>query len=68
MLIIMVMLIRCGMLENSLVMIDVLYIEVWMLRWFDDDVVVMDDNYGAFTYIWYDVNGFVSLLGDMAYA
>ena len=35
---------------------------------YDDDVMVIDDDYGVLTYIWYDVNGFVLLLGDITYA
>ena len=34
----------------------------------DDDAMIIDDDYGVFTYIWYDVNDFVLLLGDMTYA
>ena len=45
-----------------------LIIEGSLLRWFDDDVVVIDDDYSPFTCIWHDVNGFVSLLGDITYA
>lgn len=50
------MLIRCGMIENSLVMMHVWYVgdccgkNMQTLLWlFDDDVVVMDDAYGAYT-------------------
>ena len=35
---------------------------------YDNDVMVIDDDYGGFTYTWYDVNGFVLLLRDMTYA
>jgi len=38
------------------------------ISWYDDDVTVMDDDYGAFTYIWYDMNVFVLLLRDATYA
>lgn len=49
----------------------------WLIYWgllskdhavlYDDDGIVMADDYGVFMYIWYDMNGFVLLLGYMAY-
>jgi len=45
----------------------------WRFLWkdhatLDDDDMIIDDDCGVFTYIWYDVNDFVLLLGDMTYA
>lgn len=34
---------------------------------YDDGVMIIYDEYGGFTYIWYDANGFVLLSGDMTY-
>jgi len=50
-------------------MVDILrvVVEISCSTYYDDDVMVMDDDYGVFTYIRYDVNDFVSVLGDMEY-
>ena len=44
--------------------------DTWLIYWgflwkyhevLDDDVMIIDDDYGGFTYIWYDVNDFYCL-------